>query len=155
MERSQHLAERLSDLFLSGKWIANTNVKDQLLGIAWQQAMQKPHGLNSIAELTFHLNYYLAGVLQVLNGGRLDMHDKHSFNLPPISSEADWHQLVDELLSSAEAFVERTAQLTDEELDTPFADPKYGTNQRNIEAIIEHSYYHFGQISLLRKMTQD
>ena len=154
MKRSQHLANRLNDLYLNGRWIANTNLKEQLLSIAWQQAIQKPHGLNSIAALTFHLNYYLAGVLSVLNGGPLEVSDRHSFNLSPIESEDDWQLLVNELISNAEAFVKRTAQLTDEELDTPFADPKYGTNQRNIEAIIEHSYYHFGQISMLKKLTQ-
>ena len=33
-----------------------------------------------------------------------------------------------------------------------FVDEKYGTFQRNIEAMIEHSYYHLGQIVLIKKM---
>jgi hypothetical protein len=32
------------------------------------------------------------------------------------------------------------------------ADEQYGTWQRNLEAVIEHSYYHLGQIILIRKM---
>jgi hypothetical protein len=36
--------------------------------------------------------------------------------------------------------------------DKPFIDEKYGTFLRNIEGVIEHSYYHLGQISLIRKM---
>jgi hypothetical protein len=33
-----------------------------------------------------------------------------------------------------------------------FVDEKYGTYLRNIEAMIEHSYYHLGQIVLIRKI---
>ena len=36
--------------------------------------------------------------------------------------------------------------------DQPFIDAKYGTFLRNIEGVIEHSYYHLGQISLIRKL---
>lgn len=34
----------------------------------------------------------------------------------------------------------------------PFVKQEYGTYLRNIEAQIEHSYYHLGQISLIKKM---
>ncbi|HBC04915.1 MAG TPA: DUF1572 domain-containing protein, partial [Aequorivita sp.] len=43
----------------------------------------------------------------------------------------------------------------DEKLNEIFADEKYGTYQRNIEGMIEHCYYHLGQISLLKKLTAD
>ena len=44
------------------------------------------------------------------------------------------------------------AQIQDEKFDAIFFDEKYGTYLRNIEGVIEHSYYHLGQISLLKKM---
>ncbi len=40
----------------------------------------------------------------------------------------------------------------DETLDMHFLDEKYGTYIRNTEGVIEHTYYHIGQVSLLRKM---
>jgi hypothetical protein len=43
-------------------------------------------------------------------------------------------------------------QFPDEKLDEAFVDEKYGTWQRNIDAMIEHCYYHLGQITLIRKM---
>ena len=43
-------------------------------------------------------------------------------------------------------------QLADEKLDSSFVDEKYGTYQRNIEGMIEHSYYHLGQIVLIKKV---
>jgi hypothetical protein len=37
-------------------------------------------------------------------------------------------------------------------LNEVFVDEKYGTYQRNIGGMIEHSYYHLGQIVLLKKI---
>jgi hypothetical protein len=42
--------------------------------------------------------------------------------------------------------------MEDSAFDQPFVDEKYGTYLRNIEGVIEHSYYHLGQVSLLKKM---
>jgi hypothetical protein len=152
MNRSLDLAGRLQEVLLDGKWIANTNFKEQILSLNWEQATMKVANLNTIALLTFHINYYLKGVLQVLNGGTLDIHDKYSFDMPVISNQADWDTLVHEFLNNATAFVNKVKNLNDEILDSSFVDEKYGTYQRNLEAIIEHTYYHLGQISLIRKM---
>lgn len=154
MNRSELAAERLRELFLDGKWIANTNVKELLSGICFEQATKKVSDLNTIAELTFHINYYLAGVLKAIESSELDIHDKLSFQLPPIQAEHEWQNLVNELLSNAERFATLVGQLPDQRLDQAFVNEKYGSNLRNIEAIIEHSYYHFGQIALIKKLTQ-
>jgi hypothetical protein len=42
--------------------------------------------------------------------------------------------------------------MDDARLDQSFVDEKYGTWLRNIEGVIEHCYYHLGQVSLIRKM---
>ena len=42
--------------------------------------------------------------------------------------------------------------MPNEKLENNFVDKKYGSYRRNIEGMIEHSYYHLGQISLIRKM---
>ncbi|MXN91318.1 DUF1572 domain-containing protein [Flavobacterium sp. Sd200] len=154
MQSNQFIANRLREVFLDGKWIANTNYKEQLEATGWQQATLKVHGLNTIAALTYHINYYLGGVLRVLNGGALDISDKYSFDVPPIQSETEWHVLVSELLTNAEAFVKVVEQLPPDRLRDVFVDEKYSTYHRNLEGIIEHSYYHLGQIVMLRKITE-
>jgi len=152
MTRSFSLASRLREVLLNGRWIANTNYKAQLLSITWQESIQKVEQLNTIAALTFHINYYLAGLLRAFENGRLDISDKYSFDLPPIQTETDWNKLVSAFLSNSEKFADAVQQLEDRILDQPFIDEKYGTFLRNIEAVIEHSYYHLGQISLIKKM---
>lgn len=152
MTKTQFLAARLREVFINGKWIANTNYREQIVSVTWEQAIQKVDNLNTIALLTFHINYYLQGLLIVLNGGGLEIRDKYSFELPEIKTEKDWSKLVNDFLSNSEKFADKVEQLADNILDQPFADEKYGSYLRNIEGVIEHSYYHLGQISLLRKL---
>ncbi len=42
--------------------------------------------------------------------------------------------------------------MTDEKLSEGFIDEKYGTYHRNIDVMIEHTYYHLGQIILIKKL---
>jgi len=155
MGRNRELANRLTEVLLNGRWIANTNYKAQIESVTLKQATQKIGTLNTIASLTFHVNYYLAGIINVFKGGELEIRDKYSFDIPSIESETDWERLMNEFITNSETFVNEVANLTDSKLDEPFADEKYGTYLRNIEGVIEHSYYHLGQISLIKKLVTE
>lgn len=146
------LAKRLREVLLNGDWIARTNFQDQLAGLDWQDAAAQYGSLNSIAALTFHVHYYLAGVLRVLQGGALDIHDKYSYDMPPLRSQEDWHALRQKLLRDAETFALAVERLTETQLDAVFVKEAYGDYRRNIEGIIEHSYYHLGQLVLVKKL---
>ena len=152
MEGSGQIASRFREVHLNGKWIANTNYKDILSGITLQQANKKIGSLNTITALTFHINYYIAGILNVLEGGDLEIRDKYSFDMPNIQSEEDWERLKNDLFINCEKFAQHLSIMPEEKLDGFFVDEKYGTYRRNIEGMIEHSYYHLGQISLIKKM---
>ena len=152
MKKSDFIANRLREIFLNGYWIANTNYRDQLASINWQQATHQVENLNTIAALTYHINYYLAGILTVFNGGVLEIKDQYSFDLPPIHSEADWNKLASELFDNASVFAIAVEKMPEEKFDEVFVNEKYGTYQRNIEAVIEHSYYHLGQLVLIKKL---
>lgn len=152
MTKNLTIANRLREVLLDGHWIANTNYKEQILNVNWQQATQKIDNLNTIAALTYHINYYLVGLLNAFEKGKLEISDKFSFDLPSINSESEWNKMVTDFLSNSEKFADRVEQMEDSIFDQPFIDEKYGTFLRNIEGVIEHSYYHLGQISLIRKM---
>ncbi len=152
MTRNRTIASRLREVLLNGHWVANTNYKEQIQSLNWQQATQKVDSLNTIAALTYHINYYLAGLLNAFENGKLGISDKYSFNLPQIQSEENWNKLVTEFLNNSEKFANQVEQMEDSIFDQPFMDEKYGNYLRNIEGVIEHSYYHLGQICLIRKM---
>jgi len=152
MKRSKKLAERLEEVLLNGHWIANTNYLKELESVYWELAIKKVNALNSIAALTFHVNYYLAGIINVFKGGELEIRDKYSFDLPEITSPEDWSKLVNDLKTNSKNFIEETTKLSDEILDTSFVKEDYGTYERNIEGVIEHCYYHLGQIVIIKKI---
>jgi len=151
MNRSHAVANRFREVILYGTWIANTNFKDQLTQIPFDQVSKKVSGLNTIALLAQHIHYYIQGINQVLLGGTLDIKDKYSFDFPELTSEKNWHDFLTQFWLDAELFAEHVEQLNDEQLDAIFTDAKYGTFSRNLEGMIEHSYYHLGQIVLIRK----
>lgn len=152
MESPISIANRFQELFLDGKWIANTNYQELLLSINFNQATTKIHSLNTIAELTFHVNYYVEGLVFYFETGNLNIRDKFSFDSPMISSEEDWNNLRTKFMTNAMKFIEHIHSFTNEDLEKVFVNEKYGTYRRNIEAMIEHGYYHLGQISLIKKM---
>ena len=152
MNISKKIAKYFKEVQLDGKWIANTNLKETLSDVTWQEATTKVYSLNTIAALVFHINYYVSAVLEVLQGGELNAHDKYSFDCPPIESQEDWEKLLNKAYADAEAYTEAVAELSEEKLFGDFADKKYGTYYRNLQGMIEHSYYHFGQIVLIKKI---
>jgi hypothetical protein len=152
MHSTTQIANRFREVLLNGTWVAGTNFKDQLSDVNWQIATTKLGALNTIAALTFHIDYYIAGIVNVLEGGSLDIRDRYSFDLPPIESQEDWENLLNKMWSDAEKFADMVKVMPEEKLSAVFTDEKYGNYQRNIDAMIEHSYYHLGQIILIKKM---
>jgi len=155
MKQTTLLANRFREVILNGKWIANTNLLEVLSDLTWQEATAQIGSLNTIALLTFHMDYYIQGVLQVLEGGSLDIRDQYSFDMPPITSQTAWEQLILQITDHSERFAAGVEELDDSILFTPFVDEKYGTWYRNLEGMIEHCYYHFGQVVLIKKMIGD
>lgn len=152
MATIQSITQQFRDLFLEGTWIANTNLKQTLDDVSLAQATHKVGPHNSIAELVFHLNYYLVGLHQVLLGGPLDIRDKYSFDLEPITTEEQWTIMRSEVIANAEGFAATLSTLPDSLLSLPFVMAQYGTYEKNLVAMIEHGYYHLGQIVLLKKL---
>ncbi|NHM07519.1 DUF1572 domain-containing protein [Flavobacterium sp. CYK-4] len=146
------LAQRFREVLLNGTWIANTNFKDQLQDLDWETATTRIGNLNTIALLAQHIHYYINGINQVFHGGTLDIRDKYSFDFPPITSQTDWENFLERFFNDAETFASKVAQMNEVQLKQFFVDEKYGSYQRNIDAMIEHAYYHLGQITLIKKL---
>jgi len=152
MKIATSLAVNLKEVLLDGKWVTGTNIKDEIKDLDWEKATIKVDSLNSIADLTFHIDYYLAGVLNVLEGGELEIKDKYSFNYKKINSQKELTQLIDKFCNDSEKFVNAVEKMTNEDLEKNFVKEDYGNYFRNLTVLSEHCYYHFGQIMLIKKM---
>lgn len=155
MKTAQQLADRFREVMLTGEWVTGTNLKKILSEISFTQATTKIDSLNTIADLTAHLHYYIDGILRVMQGGDLDISDKRSFDHPPINSDDEWQQLRSRFFEDAELFAITVEKMSEEQLQSSFAGANYGTWEKNINAMIEHGYYHQGQINLLKKLLRN
>jgi uncharacterized damage-inducible protein DinB len=151
MNTTKQLAQHFRDVHFGGNWTF-VNLKDSLADVTWQEATTKLHDFNTIATLLFHINYYVNPVLKVLQGEPLIASDKYSFDCPPITSNENWQKLVQKVLDEAELFAQEIEKLDELKLYDVFSEEKYGNYFRNLLGIIEHSHYHLGQITLMKKM---
>ena len=124
---SAQLAKHLREVFFGGNWTCS-NLKDQLKDVTYIQANQQVNSCNTIISLTYHIQYYVQSILQVMNGGALDSKDIYSYDHPKMDNQKQW-----------------------EEFRQSIVDEKYGNYFRNILGLIEHTHYHLGQIALLKK----
>jgi uncharacterized damage-inducible protein DinB len=147
------IAKHFKEVHYGGNWTW-VNLKDTLVDVSWQQAATKLQDCNTIAALTYHINYYVAAIVKVLQGGPLDAHDKHSFDCPLVRDQQEWEQLQNKLWNDAETFLQLVESFPDEKLLEIFTLEKYGTYLRNFMGLIEHTHYHMGQIVMIKKMLQ-
>lgn len=152
MEIKDDLAKRFKDVILNNSWVANNSFKNQLSDLPLETAQYKLGTLHTIASLAQHIHYYVAGILNVLKGGNLEIKDAFSFDFNPINTEDEWQNVLSVFWADAEEFALKVAALPDEKLSEIFVKVEYGTYHFNINTLIEHSYYHLGQIVLLKKL---
>nr|WP_321231529.1 DUF1572 domain-containing protein [uncultured Psychroserpens sp.] len=151
MNISQQLAKHLRAVYTEENW-TSMNLKDLLSDVTWKEANTKVQDLNTILALTYHVGYYVAGVLEVFKEKPLTIRDKYSYNHPEITSENDWQDMQKTIFKNVIELANHIEALPDNKIWENFADPKYGNYFRNINGIIEHTYYHLGQVSLLKKL---
>ena len=145
------IATHIREVHFGGNW-TDSNLKDHLADVTWQQATTKVDSLNTIAALVYHINYFVSAVLEVLQGRPLNASDKYSFDHPPILGQEDWEKLLTKTWADAEKFANLVEQLPESMLGETFELERYGNYYKNIQGIIEHTHYHLGQIVLIKKM---
>lgn len=151
MNYSEEIARHLRQVHTGGNW-TSSNLKEVLATVTWQQTTTRVGSCNTIAALTFHINYYIAEVTKVLQGRPLAAKDEYSYAVPEITSAEMWETLVQKTLHDAEVFASLIAELPENRLCEYFTDEKYGTYYRNLQGIVEHTHYHLGQIAVLKKL---
>ena len=150
MKITTQLARHLREVYFGGNW-TEADLKSQMEGIGWEQAIQKIEGYNTIAALVFHMTYYVRIMAGALNNGRLEGKDIDSFSHPPVNSEGDWAKMLGQTWQDVEALAAIIEEFPEDKLGELFFEDKYGTYFRNFQGIIEHCHYHLGQVALLKK----
>ena len=154
MSLPQQLAKHIRELHFGGNW-TDRSLRDALMDITWQEANMRIGSLHTIAAITYHTNYYVHVTIPVLQGANLEAHDRYSFDHPDVTGPSDWQRMLEKMWHDGELFAKLIEDLPESRLEETFVDPKYGTYFDNLQGIIEHSYYHIGQIMIIKKLIRE
>jgi hypothetical protein len=145
------IARHIREIHFGDNW-TDSAMQDVLKDVTWQQAIAKPiPDTNSIAELVFHMNFYLDYVHRNFKNEFLKFEQADTFKAPTIQSEADWLALLQKTWDDAEAFAQTVAQIPDDDLHIVIP-PRHNSFYKNAHGVVEHNHYHLGQIVLLKKL---
>jgi len=151
MKTTQLIAKQVRDVYTDGNWSWAT-LREKIADVTWQEATTKIYGLNTIAALVYHMNYYTHEVANALEGQEFTASDKFAFLHPPIKSKEDWESMLTQVFADGERLAKQIELLNDNILNEYFQQEKYGNHFRNFCGIIEHFHYHLGQIVIIKKI---
>ena len=115
MKLAKEVARHFREVHTGGNWTAS-NLRSILHDVTYEQAITKVKDLNTILTLTYHIHYYVAAVLKVLQGEPLHAKDAYSFDHPEITSQAEWETFLKKVFDAAETFAEHVEKLPEARL---------------------------------------
>jgi hypothetical protein len=145
MSKSVLIASRVRALFFGPNW-TETSLSELLEQNDFHQFIHTRIGQQSAAAVLFHLHYYQKAQLTVLQGGPLTAKDAESFHHPKWEVESDWLQFGSTVIDTGRALEAAIATWPESIWSEPFVKADYGSYETNLIGMLEHSYYHFGQL---------
>ncbi|GAO44050.1 DinB family protein [Flavihumibacter petaseus] len=155
MERqfTQHLADNLLSFAEGGNW-TDVSLLETLQTVSLEEALTvTPGSPNTIAGLVSHLLYWNQILLQRLAGENPEIPDSNGFDLRIPGNETEWQDLIREAHESFKALGYAMEEFPEQNLDTNTKD-RHSTYRHNFFGIVEHAYYHLGQIVILKHLVK-
>ena len=147
MRQTEILLDELNRVFGGNAWHGPA-LRNLLDGVNEKQAKEHPiENVHSIRELVVHIGTWMDVVAHRLAGKVVD-----STTVPDWSdlTKRSWRETVEELERAQSRLCDAVARMTSEDLETTVPG-KSITRHFEILGVIEHTVYHTGQISLLKK----
>lgn len=146
----ENYIRQLRQLYAGDNWVDATFL-DKCYSLDESTAFIQPHpGNHSVAEILWHCIYWRTVVMKRIMGD-LEYEAKtsgtHNFMSVEILKEKNWKNLLSEFDSTQKSLIELLEYYTDE-----FLEKEYKPGHKidfEIEGIIQHDFYHLGQIGLV------
>lgn len=150
---ASQLSQQIRSIYFDDDNWVETNLQAQLQTLTWQQATTPVAPFsNTIATTFYHLHFYINRLVQRIGGSTPPPTDYDSFAHPPISSQTEWQQLLDTAYQQAEQLTQLVAHMPDQQLLGIPPHLKNMSYYTNISDVVQHVYYHFAQIMMLKKL---
>lgn len=151
MKITSAIAENIIACFEGNNW-TDVNVDDTLKDVYWQEAQQITIASpNTIASLVNHLYYWNYILMQRIKGENPLIPGSNGFDVKELKNEDDWNKLIEETHQSFIQLADAIKNFPEEKLEETYAVGK-SYYYKNFQGIIEHAYYHLGQIVILKKL---
>jgi hypothetical protein len=149
----EQLAENLLTVFEGGNW-TEVCIVDVLYDVSYIEASTKtPASPNTIAGLVHHLMYWNGVILQRIQNHDPQIPESNGFDVQALATEKDWQLLIEQTKHSYIKLAEAIKRFPTERLNAPtnFGKSNFG---KNLFGIVEHAYYHLGQMVMIKKMVR-
>ncbi len=153
MNESQKISKLFFDLYNGNPWTC-IKLSDILEGITAVQAASRPiPSANTIWQLVQHCVAWRENVLKKINGADFKTPDDNYLTNPLDISEIAWNNLIADLKKTENHWEEFLNSYDDQILYDGYKPSNNEfTNYEVIHGLLHHDNYHFGQISMLKKL---
>lgn len=154
MKTTELIAQHILDVHEGGNW-TEVDIVSALTDVSWQEAIAvTAASTNTIAALLYHLTFYNNVVARRIKGIGTDIPESNGFDLPTITSAADWAQLKQDNITSSHELAEAIRSVDEARLEEPIM-AGYSSFYKNMQGCVEHVHYHLGQIVLLKNLIRN
>ena len=151
MNVAQQIAQTHLDVLNGGNW-TDVSLLDTLNDVTVAEAvLQTKASPNTIASLVHHLAYWNGIMAKRVQGKLIPIPEENGFDVPPLNSENDWKNLIEDCKHSFAEVVE-VINGVDEVRIWETIVPGKGSVYQNIQGSVEHIHYHLGQIVIIKKL---
>jgi uncharacterized damage-inducible protein DinB len=153
MSVSEAIAQHLLDIHFGENWTDSWITKN-LEDVSRKEALQVTAGsVNTVASLLYHITFYNKVIEQRLKGTDPYINESNGFDMPVIHSDEDWEALKADNLQTAKDLAALIKDIPDTRLQQPVLKlPGSESYYRQLHGVIEHAYYHLGQIVILKNI---
>lgn len=140
---TERVITQLDGFYKGNNWVTES-LEKRIFSVASEKALIKldDYG-HSVAQLVLHMNAWRNFVLQKLEGNDgFDIEDNSDSDWPPTS---DWDRIKKDFESCHQRLIDAIKKFPVEQLHSTVPGRKY-SYLFLINGIIEHDYYHYGQI---------
>lgn len=150
MTKAAALSQHIHEFYEGNNWTWSS-LREHVNSVSWKDAVTQVDDCNTIAVLVYHITYYIKAVTDRIAKRPSHANQSMSLTHPPIESEEDWQQLVNDAFRAGDEFATLVKGLAEADFDLLVSE-EHGSYYRNIQGVLEHNYYHLGQIVLLKKL---
>ncbi len=151
MKINEEIARQLLEMYDGNNW-SEVCLKSTLSDVSFSEATTLTRASkNNIAALTHHITYYIRVVEHRLLGNNFDPKHNESFRLKSLEGDVDWKEQQEHLHQAIHDLADAVRNIDDSRMGEPLK-PTGSSVYKSLHGVIEHCYYHLGQIIMLKKL---